>query len=106
MEKAKPHHSISEIKTAFSNPGDLGPLTGSARDGIRALRFSYGDGVAVIQNLSIRDFQKSMTSLRDHTIWQDDYAPTFQGIRLYVKFTRDEEGRKFVLLSFKANDAQ
>jgi len=32
--------------------------------------------VAVIQGLSHSDFDKSMTSLADHRVWQDVYKPT------------------------------
>lgn len=81
-------------------------MTGSARDGIRALNFSDEDVVIVVQSLSIRDFHKSMTSQRDHTIWQDVYFPKYQGVELYVKFTRDEDDKYYLLISFKQSDEQ
>ena len=104
MDKHKPHYNLAEIKTAFADPDNLGTMTGSARNGARALNFSDEDIVAVIQSLSMRDFHKSMTSERDHTIWQDVYLPTYQGNELYVKFTRDEDDHYYLLISFKAKN--
>ncbi len=101
MEKRVPHYNLEEIKKAFADPDNLGPITGTARNGARALRLSDEDIVSVIQNLSIRDFNKSMTSYKDHAIWQDVYNPSYQGIELYVKFTRDEDNKYFLLISFK-----
>src|SRR5271155_345946 len=56
--------------------------------------------VAVIQGLSNSDFEKSMTSLADHRVWQDVYKPSVRGRTLYVKFTLDARGALF-LISFK-----
>ncbi len=101
MEKRTSHYSLSDIKQAYSDPDNLGPMTMSARNGAREVRLSDEDIVAVIQSLTVRDFDKSMTSIGDHTIWQDVYKPTYQGIALYVKFTRDEDDRYYLLISFK-----
>ena len=104
MEKLRPHYRLGEIKAGFRNPDDLGAMTGSARNGIRALLFSDEDVVNVVQGLTIRQFHKSMTSLRDHTIWQDVYLPTYRGTELYVKFTRDTEDASYLLISFKKSE--
>jgi len=56
--------------------------------------------VAVIQGLSNSDFEKSMTSLADHRVWQDVYKPSVRGRTLYVKFTLDAQQALF-LISFK-----
>ena len=55
---------------------------------------------AVIQGLSNTDFEKSMTSLADHRMWQDVYKPSMRGRTLYVTFTLDARGALF-LISFK-----
>ena len=104
MEKRKRHYNLAEIKSAFADPDNLGGMTVSARNGIRALKLSDEDLVNVIQGLSIRDFDKLMTSDRDHTIWQDVYFPKYQQIELYVKFTRDEEDKFYLLISFKESE--
>jgi motility quorum-sensing regulator/GCU-specific mRNA interferase toxin len=58
------------------------------------------DVVAVIQALTLTDFEKSMTSKADHRIWQDVYKPSVGGRTLYVKFTLDAKGA-LLLISFK-----
>ena len=45
-------------------------------------------------------FYKSMTSLADHTQWQDVYHVPWRELLLYVKFT-DDRVTEFLLLSFK-----
>jgi len=62
MEKSKPHYNLDEIKASFSDPDNLGTMTGSARNGIRALKSSDEDVANVVQSLSMREFHKSMTS--------------------------------------------
>lgn len=47
------------------------------------------------------DFYKSMTSLRDRTLWQDVYRPNYGGVPLYVKVQIVGE-RMAVVISFKA----
>ena len=106
MEKRKPHYNLAEIKAAFSDPDHLGLMTGSARNGIRALGFSDEDVVAVVQSLSITKFYKSMTSLRDHKIWQDVYLYRYGRIEIYLKFTRDMDNEDYLLLSFKQSERQ
>jgi motility quorum-sensing regulator/GCU-specific mRNA interferase toxin len=56
--------------------------------------------VAAIQGLSSSDFDKSMTSMADHGIWQDVYKPKVGGRKLYVKFTLNAQGA-LLLISFK-----
>jgi motility quorum-sensing regulator/GCU-specific mRNA interferase toxin len=58
------------------------------------------DAVAVIQGSSKADFDKSMTSIADHRVWQDVYKPSPSGRTLYVKFTLDARQGLF-LISFK-----
>lgn len=101
MEKHKPHYNLEEIKAGFSDPDNLGPMTVTARNTARALMFSDEDIVSVVQSLGPKDFYKSMTSFLDHTIWQDVYYPKHRGIDLYVKFTRDQENKYYLLISFK-----
>jgi motility quorum-sensing regulator/GCU-specific mRNA interferase toxin len=48
-------------------------------------------------------FYKSMTSYRDHRIWQDVYHVPSEVGTLYVKFTADVV-TAFLLLSFKRKD--
>ena len=104
MEKKRPHYDLRLIKEAFSDIENLGPMTGTARNGVRALGFSDEDIVNVVQSLRAREFYKSMTSHLDHTIWQDVYCPKYQSVQLYLKFSRDEEDNAYLLISFKERE--
>ncbi len=53
----------------------------------------------VIAGLTIRNFYKSMTTLADHTIWQDVYhAETSDCRRIYLKLTIIDD---ILVISFK-----
>ena len=99
MEKRKPHYSLEAIKTAFADPDGLN-RTVTAADGADDLGMEDADVVAVIQALRRSDFDKSMTSHDDHTVWQDVYKPAVAERTLYVKFTLDYE-KELLLISFK-----
>lgn len=75
--------------------------TFSARSGIRALNMGMRQALEVIQGLTAKNFYKSMTTHKDHTVWQDVYYAEWNGIPLYVKFCRHEE---YFLISFKERD--
>jgi len=99
MEKRKPHYWLDAIKTAFGDPDRLNRTVGAA-DGADDLEMDNTDVVAVIQALTNADFDKSMTSNRDHAVWQDVYKPTAGKRTVYVKFTLDHQ-KEFLLISFK-----
>ena len=81
---------------------DLSRLNRSivSKQGADDLGMDDADVVAVIQAPVFGDFEKSMTSVVDHRIWQDVYRPRVGGRELYVKFTLDAQGVLF-LISFK-----
>ena len=99
MEKLKPHYGLATIKAAFADPASLNRSFVS-RQGADDLDMDDAAVVAVIQGLSPSDFDKSMTSIADHRVWQDVYKPTVAGQTLYVKFTLDAQQALF-LISFK-----
>lgn len=99
MEKLKPHYALADIRAAFADAGSLNRSYVS-KQGADDLNMDDDAVVAVIQGLSKADFEKSMTSIADHRIWQDVYKPRVGGRRLYVKFTRDTRQALF-LISFK-----
>ena len=98
MEKRKAHYHLDEIKQAFSSPDKL-RMSVSALMTMASLNFTRVDAVRVIQLLTVKDLYKSMTSNRDHRIWQDVYHCKYEGVTLYVKITIDDEG--YFLISFK-----
>ena len=99
MEKLKPHFTLADIKAAFADPASLNRSFVS-KQGADDLAMDDADVVAVIQALTLADFEKSMTSIANHKNWQDVYKPNVRGGTLYVKFTLDAQGALF-LISFK-----
>ena len=98
MEKRRAHYHLDEIKQVFLRPEQL-RMSGTALMAMASLNFTKDDVVRVIQLLSMKDLYKSMTSNRDHRIWQDVYHCNYQGLILYVKITTDNKG--YFLISFK-----
>jgi len=99
MEKLKPHYDLARIKAAFTDAARLNRTYGS-RQGADELGMDDAAVVAVVQGLSASDFDKSMTSIADHRIWQDVYRPRVASRNLNVKFTLDAH-RDLLLISFK-----
>ena len=58
----------------------------------------------VLLSLTWKDFDKSMTTKADHTIWQDVYRPSHQVGDLYVKITVVISEDKVQVISFKQGD--
>lgn len=83
MEKHTPHCKLQKLH-ALVLQGKL-RVTGSAVAGASALGMSRGDITTAVLALSPRDFYKSMTTHRDHQVWQDVYLPrTWAGV-IYLK---------------------
>jgi len=99
MEKLKPHYGLATIKAAFNDPYRLNRSFVS-KQGANDLDMDDAAVSAVIQGLSNADFEKSMTSIADHRVWQDVYKPRVSGRTLYVKITLDAQQALF-LISFK-----
>lgn len=98
-EKRLPHYSLDSIKAAFASTASLN-RTFSAVAGAEDLRLDDAAVVAVVQALTSKDFDKSMTSHADKKIWQDVYRPSKNGMPIYVKFTLNSQ-QQFILISFK-----
>ena len=97
--KRKPHYALADVKAAFTDPAALNRTCRSRQDAA-ALGLSDSDIVAVVQGRSLADFDKSMTSHVDQTVWQDVYKPKAAARTLYVKFTLDAQ-KALLLISFK-----
>jgi motility quorum-sensing regulator/GCU-specific mRNA interferase toxin len=80
LEKRKPHYPLAHIKAAFADAGSLNRSFVS-KQGADDLDMDDNAVVTVIQGLSQRDFEKSMTSMADHRVWQDVYKPSVGGGR-------------------------
>lgn len=66
-------------------------FTKSAVDGGRQMGLTSGEMLAVIASPCGADFYKSMTTHKDHRVWQDVYhTPTPTGVDAYIKVTLQE----------------
>lgn len=104
MEKLKPHYDLVLIK-ASAAAKTLG-ITITAQSGANGLGLALDGVMTVVQGMSRSQFYKSMTSDVDHRIWQDVYHVLFKPdggatTVLYVKFTVDADGAKYMVISFK-----
>ena len=78
MEKHFPHYALMEIQAQMTSVTAIN-LTESARVGIRGAGMGWADALAVVHGLRRRDFYKSMTTHRDHRVWQDVYHGCWRG---------------------------
>ena len=74
MEKRTPHCSLSAVKTLVRD-GKVS-ATRSAFAGAAVLGIGFVEMVAVVSELTIKDFYKSMTTYADHRVWQDVHRPS------------------------------
>jgi motility quorum-sensing regulator / GCU-specific mRNA interferase toxin len=73
-------------------------ITLSAQQGIRLAGMATGDALDVVRCLTRADFYKSMTTHKDHHVWQDVYHAKWCGKGLYVKF---QQAGEYFVVSFK-----
>jgi motility quorum-sensing regulator/GCU-specific mRNA interferase toxin len=99
MEKRRPHYDLVSIKATFSTVDGLRLTESSLTFATLDLGLADTEIVALIQSVERAHFYKSMTSIRDHRIWQDVYHLPFEARLLYVKFTTDDSG--YLLISLK-----
>lgn len=81
MEKRRPHYPLVDIKAALADPKTLN-RTMTATKGAAALGLDAV--VALVQALTPRDFDKSMTSHVSSRVWQDALHQIHQGPRQSV----------------------
>jgi motility quorum-sensing regulator / GCU-specific mRNA interferase toxin len=96
MEKPTPHCKLSLIKSLVVQQRVR--ATRSAREGAHALGYDYAQMLAMIGHLQHSDFYKSMTTHKDHRIWQDVYKINAAKGNIYVKLTVVED---VLIVSFK-----
>ena len=97
MEKRVPHYRLSEVLAQMTTVEAMN-LTLSVQDGIRAAGMVKAEALEVVRSLSRSDFYKSMTTHKDHRVWQDVYHAVWRGKGLYVKFQQADE---YFVVSFK-----
>lgn len=99
MEKRRPTYDLDAIKLSIGSVETLAITTSALRDAT-ALGFDRGGIVQTINSIKRVMFYKSMTTLKDHRLWQDVYHVPSQGLTLYVKFQADVV-TEFSVVSFK-----
>lgn len=96
MEKSTAHYKLERVRALIAE-GRVAFTASAARDH-QAMAMSRGEAVAVVSKLCPGDFHKSMTTYRDHRVWQDVYHPRTPYGSLYVKLTVESE---LLVVSFK-----
>lgn len=96
MEKGSPHVKLDRVK-ALVKAGKV-QATRSAYDGAARLGFDEPGMFSIVENLTIKDFYKSMTTQSDHRIWQDVYRPITPTGIVYLKLTVIDD---LLIVSFK-----
>jgi len=97
VEKRSPHYPLARILEQMTTVEEMN-LTFSAQDGIRSAGMSKVDALEVVRGLSRARFYKSMTTNKDHRVWQDVYHAQWRGKPLYVKF---QQAGEYFIVSFK-----
>ena len=73
-------------------------ITVSALASGATMGFDFAAIVAVVNELTMADFYKSMTAYADHRVWQDVYRPTTLAGDVYLKLTIVDD---VLIVSFK-----
>lgn len=97
MEKRSPHYLLADIKTQMTTVEAMN-LTLTAQVGIRAAGMVNTEALEVVRGLSRADLYKSMTTNKDHRVWQDVYHAEWCGKLLYVKI---QQAGEYFVVSFK-----
>jgi motility quorum-sensing regulator/GCU-specific mRNA interferase toxin len=97
MEKRRPHYDLKAILAQMICVEDMN-LTLSAQQGVRAAGMTRSEALVVINQLSVTDFYKSMTTHQSNRIWQDVYHAKWREKLLYVKF---QQAGEYFVISFK-----
>ncbi|WP_284259533.1 type II toxin-antitoxin system MqsR family toxin [Acidocella aquatica] len=99
VEKRRPTYDLAAVRTVLGAVETLAITTSAFRDAI-GLGFDRAGIAEVIQGMNRKMFFKSMTTIRDHRVWQDVYHVPARGLVLYVKFQADVV-TEFTVMSFK-----
>jgi len=97
MEKHTSHYLLAAIQAQMTGLEEMN-LTFTARAGIRTAGMTREDALDVVRGLTRVDFHKSMTTHKDHRVWQDVYHAHWRGKGLYVKF---QQAGEYFVVSFK-----
>ena len=85
MEKKTPHYNLTHAQALVAQGAYRATM--SARAGAAALGVGPDEMLEVVLALTRADFDKSMTTHADHTVWQDVYKPSTAVGPVYLKLT-------------------
>ena len=98
MEKRTRRYNLDEIKEIVRSRG-IHVFTRIARENGLKMGLTHAQIIEVVLNLRASNLFKSMTTINDHTLWQDVYrAATPNGKIAYIKLTLQEGA---VVIQFK-----
>lgn len=98
MEKRTRHYNLDELKEVVRSRG-IHVFTRIARMNGLKMGLTPDQLIEVVLNLQASNLFKAMTTINDHTLWQDVYhAETPNGKIAYVKLTLQEGA---VVIQFK-----
>jgi hypothetical protein len=97
-ERREPQYSLVSVRRAFLDGRFV--ITLRVRRHMALHDWKERDIVECVAGLSPVDFHKSQAHRIHVGVWLDVYRPVFAGERRYLKFTRELDGERFVLLSF------
>ncbi len=97
-ESSRPAYDLVIVQRAFSD----GHFQVTTRVSIHLDRRGWSRSTieSCVASLTPADFHKSQRHLTRPRAWLDIYKPVFRGERLYVKFTLQEDGKRYRVLSF------
>lgn len=99
MEKWISHYDLTAIQALVVRKGARA-FTKTALESGYEMGLGLTGMLCTIAHLARKDFYKSMTTHRDHRIWQDVYHAFTPVGMAYVKFTLREDGA--IVISFKS----
>lgn len=102
MEKHKAHYRLVDIQKIVARDGLLA-FTATALFNRLAMGLSDVSLLKAVADMTPAMFQKSMTTHRNHTIWQDMYhVPLPADLKAYVKLTLQDGA---VVIQFKNRES-
>lgn len=98
MERREPAYELADVRRAFSE----GHFQTTARVLRHLGRRGWNRSTVglCVASLTEADFHKSQAHITRADAWLDIYRPVFCGERLYVKFTLQDDGIRYRVLSF------
>ena len=99
MEKRKPHYDLSRVQRLIAE-GKYAATRTALKSAANDFGFTEERELgACAQNLTFKNFYKSMTTMADSKLWQDVYRMAVKGADAYIKVQILEDGT--VIISFK-----